>query len=193
MTFQRVRHKVHSSRWDFFTFTVFTLKIGQTGLSKQCRLRSDAAERGVWSGSTLFSTQPAVFFLSCVRACVRHNWQYNGLVQICVSVVFCVFVFLFFFCLVYIGIKYNFLPIKYSVRRQIAAPFSESKHRIIFCGTVYPVGSQLYWKGIVSKRYSIYTPTYSEIRHKMWNIAVRTDVLLNICLVFQIKSSKFCM
>ena len=34
--------------------------VGQTGLRKQCRPRSDAAERGVWSGSTLFATQPAI-------------------------------------------------------------------------------------------------------------------------------------
>ena len=33
---------------------------GQTVLSKQCRPRSDAAERGVWSGSTLFATHPAI-------------------------------------------------------------------------------------------------------------------------------------
>ena len=31
---------------------------GKTGLSKQCR--SDAAERGVWSGSALFTTHPAI-------------------------------------------------------------------------------------------------------------------------------------
>ena len=31
------------------------------GLSKQCRSWSDAAERGVWSGSPLFATHPAVF------------------------------------------------------------------------------------------------------------------------------------
>ena len=29
---------------------------GQTGLSKQCRPRSDAAECGIWSGSILFAT-----------------------------------------------------------------------------------------------------------------------------------------
>ena len=33
---------------------------GQTDLSKQCRHRSDAAERGVWSGSTLFATHSAI-------------------------------------------------------------------------------------------------------------------------------------
>ena len=32
----------------------------QTGLSKQCSPRSDAAERGVWSGSTLIATHPAI-------------------------------------------------------------------------------------------------------------------------------------
>ena len=33
---------------------------GQTSLSKQCRHRSDAAQCGVWSGSTLFATHPAI-------------------------------------------------------------------------------------------------------------------------------------
>ena len=33
----------------------------QTGLSKQCRPWSDAAQRGVWSGSILFVTHQAVF------------------------------------------------------------------------------------------------------------------------------------
>ena len=31
-----------------------------TSLSKQLRPRSDAAKRGVWSGSKLFATQPAL-------------------------------------------------------------------------------------------------------------------------------------
>ena len=33
---------------------------GQTSLGKQCRPRSDAAERGVWSRSTLIATHPAI-------------------------------------------------------------------------------------------------------------------------------------
>ena len=33
---------------------------GQTGMSKQRRPRSDATKRGVWSGSTMFATQPAI-------------------------------------------------------------------------------------------------------------------------------------
>ena len=32
--------------------------------SKQCRPRSDAAERGVWSGSTLFATQSVLNILT---------------------------------------------------------------------------------------------------------------------------------
>ena len=44
-----------------FVSTVFTLSIRKTYLSKQCRPRSDAAECGVCSGSTLFATLPAVF------------------------------------------------------------------------------------------------------------------------------------
>ena len=35
---------------------------GQTGLSKQCKPRSDAAECGVWSGSTMFVTHPAILY-----------------------------------------------------------------------------------------------------------------------------------
>ena len=35
--------------------------IGQIGLSKQCRPKSGAVERGVWSGSTLFATHTAEF------------------------------------------------------------------------------------------------------------------------------------
>ena len=34
--------------------------LGQIGLCKQCRPRSDAAERGVWSGSTLFAIHTAI-------------------------------------------------------------------------------------------------------------------------------------
>ena len=37
---------------------------GQTGLSKQCRCRSDAAKWGVWSGYTLFATHPAILHYS---------------------------------------------------------------------------------------------------------------------------------
>ena len=35
--------------------------LGHTGLSKQCTPRSDATERGVWSGSALFATHPVTF------------------------------------------------------------------------------------------------------------------------------------
>ena len=45
--------------------TVFILIIGQISLSKLCRPRSDAAERGDWSGSTLFATHPA-FLISSI-------------------------------------------------------------------------------------------------------------------------------
>ena len=41
--------------------TLLTLYVfGQTTLGKQYRPRSDAAECGVWSGSTLFATHPAI-------------------------------------------------------------------------------------------------------------------------------------
>ena len=39
-----------------------TVVFRQTGLDKQCRPRSDATERGVWSGSTLIAPHQA--FLS---------------------------------------------------------------------------------------------------------------------------------
>ena len=41
------------------SITVLTLTI-RTDRSKQCRPRSNAAKRGVWSGSTLFHTLPVV-------------------------------------------------------------------------------------------------------------------------------------
>ena len=40
--------------------TIFTVSI-QTGRSKQCRPRWDAAECGISSGSTLFATLPVIF------------------------------------------------------------------------------------------------------------------------------------
>ena len=40
---------------------VFVRVLGQRGLSKPSLPRSDAAERGIRSGSTLFATHPALF------------------------------------------------------------------------------------------------------------------------------------
>ena len=34
--------------------------IGKTGLNKQQRPRSDATERNIWSGNTLFATHPKI-------------------------------------------------------------------------------------------------------------------------------------
>ena len=51
--------KLHTSNWQV-QYTVFCQSIW-TDMSKQCRPRSDAAERGVWSGSTLFAIQEAFF------------------------------------------------------------------------------------------------------------------------------------
>ena len=42
-------------------YTVYFDVFVQIGLSEQCITRSDAAKRGVWSGSTLFATLPMVF------------------------------------------------------------------------------------------------------------------------------------
>ena len=45
---------------DFFKLPYVLYVFIQTSLSKQCRPRSNAAEHGVWSHSTLFTTQPAI-------------------------------------------------------------------------------------------------------------------------------------
>ena len=42
------------------------VRFGQTDLSKQCRAKSDATERGVRMGSTLFATHPALYTYSQV-------------------------------------------------------------------------------------------------------------------------------
>ena len=48
--------------WGFYLIILpyFLYVFGQTGLNKQCRPRSNSAERGVWSGSTLFASHPAI-------------------------------------------------------------------------------------------------------------------------------------
>ena len=48
---------------DLIKLSYFFYVFGQTGLSKQCRLRSDAAECGIWSGSTLFATDTAILHI----------------------------------------------------------------------------------------------------------------------------------
>ena len=50
---------------DWIKLPYILYVIGQTGLSrlsKQCKPRSDAAERGVWSGSTLFAPHPVIVY-----------------------------------------------------------------------------------------------------------------------------------
>ena len=46
--------------FDLIILPYLLYVFGQTGLNKQCRSRSDAAKRGVWSRSTLFATHPAI-------------------------------------------------------------------------------------------------------------------------------------
>ena len=46
--------------FDLMILPYLLYVFGQTGLCKQCRSRSDAAERDVWSGSLLFATHPAI-------------------------------------------------------------------------------------------------------------------------------------
>ena len=43
-----------------FDLIILPYLFGQTGLSKQCRPRSDATECGIWSGSTLFDTHQVI-------------------------------------------------------------------------------------------------------------------------------------
>ena len=46
--------------FDLKELPYFHYAFGQASLSKQCRPRSDAAERGVWSGSTHFAIHTAI-------------------------------------------------------------------------------------------------------------------------------------
>ena len=57
MVFKPVRHSDHTG----FVIEITSLILGTDCLSKQCRPGSDAAERGVWSGSTLFPPHPESF------------------------------------------------------------------------------------------------------------------------------------
>ena len=41
-------------------YRIFPKYSDRQASSKQCRPRSDAAERGVWSGSTLFAIHPTI-------------------------------------------------------------------------------------------------------------------------------------
>ena len=47
-------------RKSTFDIPYLTWVFEQTGLHKQCRPLSDAAERGVWSGSTLIAIHPPI-------------------------------------------------------------------------------------------------------------------------------------
>ena len=58
-------------RFDLIKLPYLLYIFGQTGLSKQCRLISNAAERNVCSGSTLFATRST--FLTHLRVV---NWTY---------------------------------------------------------------------------------------------------------------------
>ena len=66
------QHILSCSEFAIIVYTVYVF--GQTDLSKLCRPRRDATDRGVSSGSTLFATHPAI---------CRHNIRkYTVLVQI---------------------------------------------------------------------------------------------------------------
>ena len=49
-----------SEGFDLIILSYLLYVFGKTGLAKQCRSRSDATERGVWSGSTLFCTHQTI-------------------------------------------------------------------------------------------------------------------------------------
>ena len=46
--------------YDLIKLPYLLYVFGKTGLSKQCRSRSDATECGTWSGSTLFATHQTI-------------------------------------------------------------------------------------------------------------------------------------
>ena len=64
----KIRFSRADPRWllkgfDLVKLLRFLYVFGQRDLSKQCRPRSDAAKRGVWSGSTLFATYRAILHI----------------------------------------------------------------------------------------------------------------------------------
>ena len=63
MMFNRGESRRISEGFDFIILPYLLYVFRQTSLSKQCRTRSDAAERGVWSRSTLFATHPANLYM----------------------------------------------------------------------------------------------------------------------------------
>ena len=52
--------------FDLIKLLFLLYVFGKTDVSKQCRPWSDAAECGVWSGSTLFATHPAILHIFIV-------------------------------------------------------------------------------------------------------------------------------
>ena len=56
----------------------FLYVFGKTGLSKQCRPRSDSSERGVWSGSTPFATPPAILYTFIGWKCTFYTPPHSG-------------------------------------------------------------------------------------------------------------------
>ena len=47
---------------DLIKLAYLLYVFGKTTMSKKCRPTSDATERGVWSGPTLFATPPAILY-----------------------------------------------------------------------------------------------------------------------------------
>ena len=52
--------KQTSNHWSEYTYHIYCMYSGQTGLNKQCRPRWDAREHDVSSGATLFATETAI-------------------------------------------------------------------------------------------------------------------------------------
>ena len=57
----------------------------QTGLSKQCRPRSDATEHGIWSGSTLFATPSKIYNKYCPHKNVQRIARIKMSIELLVS------------------------------------------------------------------------------------------------------------
>ena len=59
----RVGSRMISEGFDLIKLAYLFYVFVQTNLSKRYRPRSDAAKSGVWSGSTLFATHPAILYI----------------------------------------------------------------------------------------------------------------------------------
>ena len=63
--------------FDLIKLQYFLYVFGKISLRKQCRPRPDAAERGVWSGSTLYATHQAIVytFICCKMDFIEEKFK----------------------------------------------------------------------------------------------------------------------